>query len=65
MNKKEKICIRILISVLSVFLLTSIVPALLSASSDLAVCTGVVIIVGIIVCSYLYGEKIINWFTNI
>lgn len=65
MKKKQKILIRVLVSVLSVFLFTSIVPALLSASSDLAVCLGAVIVVGVVACSSLYGEKIINWFANI
>lgn len=63
--KKQRITLRIMVAVGGLFLATSIIPALLSASSDLAVILGVIIIIGIFSGGYIYGEKIINWFRRI
>jgi len=58
----NKLLIRIGVVLGAILLFTSTVPALLSASSDLAVLLGVFIIIGSIVIIYKNFEKIINWF---
>lgn len=63
--KKERIVMRVIIGVLSLFVATSIIPALLNADSDLSVNVGVIIVVGIIAGAFLYGKRIYNWFINV
>lgn len=58
----NKLLIRIGVVLGAILLFTSTVPALLSASSDLAVLLGVFIIISSIVVLYKNFEKIINWF---
>lgn len=58
----NKLLIRIGVVLGAILLFTSTVPALLSASSDLAVLLGVFIIISSIVVLYKNFEKILNWF---
>ena len=65
MGKNEKIVLRVVVFVAALYVFTSTVPALLSAANDLAVMLGVMLVIAVGVCGFLYAKKIINWFLDI
>ena len=55
---------KILCIVLGLYVVTSIVPALLNARNDFAVMMGMTLIIVLIVVCIRYGDKIIRWLNN-
>jgi hypothetical protein len=60
MNKL--IFIKVAIVVGALFLITTILPALLSASNDIAVFIGTIIVIALIVAGFMYHQPIIDFF---
>ena len=51
---------QVIVVVVVVFLIGTIVPSLLDASSDISVLLGVIIVVSVLFGIFRYGKKIVN-----
>lgn len=61
---KQKVLIKTGIVLGLLFLVSTIIPELLNAPSDIAVYTGTVLVIAGVICCYVYFDKIISFFTN-
>ena len=52
---------KIVIVIISVALITSIIPGLLNARNDFAVLVGLGMVLTIIICIIMYFQKILTW----
>ena len=54
---------KVITIIISLYIVTSIIPKLLSARNDFAVVLGIVAILTLIVCAIKFYKQIINWLT--
>jgi len=59
---KDSILLKVFVAAGSLFLITTIIPGLLSANNDLAVFLGTIIVLALIVSGIIYRKVILKWF---